>query len=97
MNSLLCTAIGSRRIVTFYYDGGRRVVEPYCHGSSEAGFDLLRGFQTAGHSSSGATSGWKMFRIEGVSGLAMTDTLFSARAEYDRGREDKIATIYCSI
>ena len=98
MNPLLCSAIRHRRVITFYYDGGRRTVEPYCHGASEAGHDLLRGYQTAGYSSSGAPQGWKMFRLDEFSGLAMTDEVFAAtRPEYDPSREEKMATIYCRV
>jgi hypothetical protein len=98
MNEVLCAAIRSRRVVTFYYDGGRRIVEPYCYGASGAGHELLRGYQTAGYSRSGAPQGWKMFRIAELSGLALTDEVFAnTRAEYDPCREEKIATIYCRI
>ena len=98
MNPLLCSAIRSRRVITFYYDGGRRIVEPYCHGTSGAGHDLLRGYQTAGHSSSGAPQGWKMFRLDELSGVAMTDEVFAnTRPEYDPGREETMTTIYCRI
>ena len=98
MNLLLCSAIRHRRLVTFYYDGGRRTVEPYRHGTSEAGHDLLRGYQAAGYSRSGAPQGWKMFRLDELSGLAMTDEVFAnIRPEYDPSREEKMATIYCRI
>jgi hypothetical protein len=98
MNLLLCSAIRSRRLVTFFYDGGRRMVEPYCHGASEAGHELLRGYQTAGYSRSGVPEGWKMFRLDQLSSLAMTDEVFAAtRAEYDPTRDDKMSTIYCRI
>ena len=98
VNPLLCSAIRHRRLITFYYDGGRRTVEPYSHGSSAAGHDLLSGYQTAGHSTSGTPLGWKMFRLDELSGLAMTDQVFAEnRPEYDPSRDDKMATIYCRI
>ena len=98
MNTLLCSAIRNRRLVTFYYDGGRRIVEPYCYGTSEAGHDLLRAYQTGGFSRSGAPDGWKMFRVAELSGLAMTDEMFAtSRSGYDPAREDKMATVYCRV
>jgi hypothetical protein len=98
MNPLLCSAIKNRRLITFNYDGGRRIVEPYCHGASEAGHDLLRGYQTAGYSRSGASQGWKMFRLDELTGLAMTDEIFAdIRPEYDPCREEKMTTIYCRV
>jgi hypothetical protein len=98
MNPVLCVAIRNRRIVTFYYDGGRRSVEPYCYGASGAGHELLRGYQAAGYSRSGTPHGWKMFRVTELSGLAMTDEVFTAnRPEYAADREEKMATIYCRV
>ena len=42
--------------------------------------------------------GWKMFRLDGLSGLAMTDDAFAdIRPEYDPGREEKMTTIYCRV
>jgi hypothetical protein len=98
MNPLLCSAIRNRRVITFHYDGGRRRVEPYCHGASEAGHELLRGYQTAGYSKSGAGVGWKMFRLDRLSFLTMTDEVFAdTRPDYDASREEKMSTIYCRI
>ena len=98
MNALLCAAIRSRRVINFYYDGGRRTVEPYCYGASGTGHELLRGYQTAGYSRSGVPQGWKMFRLDELSGLAMTDEVFMTnRPEYDAEREEKMATIYCRV
>jgi hypothetical protein len=85
-------------MITFHYDGGRRSLEPYCHGASEDGHDLLRGYQTGGYSRSGAPQGWKMFRVDEVSGLALTQEVFSTiRSEYDPCREDKMAVVYCRV
>ena len=39
-----------------------------------------------------------MFRLDELTGLAMTDDVFaSIRPEYDPRREDKMATIYCRV
>ena len=84
--------------MTFYYDGGRRIVEPYCYGVGKSGFELLRAYQAAGFSRSGTPQGWKMFRVEELSGLAMTEEVFEeTRSEYDSTREDKMDTVYCRI
>lgn len=97
MTTLLCQAIRERRIVRFSYDGGIRDVEPHCHGSSKDDNDLLRGYQVAGYSRSGDPVGWKMFRLDRVSGLMVTETQFPGpRPEYDRD-DDSMATIYCCL
>jgi hypothetical protein len=53
MNRSICEAIGDRAVVRFSYGGGSRTVEPYCHGMSSTGTEVLRGYQTGGYSSSG--------------------------------------------
>jgi hypothetical protein len=97
MNAFLCRAIRERRIVRFSYDGGTRDVEPHCHGCSKDGNDLLRGYQIAGYSHSGDPVGWKMFRLDRVSGLLVTEAAFPGpRPEYDR-HDDSMATLYCYL
>lgn len=97
MNALLCRAIRERRVVRFYYDGGNREVEPHCHGCSKDNNDLLRGYQISGYSSSGEPVGWKMFRLDRISGLVVTETTFrGARPEYDP-QDNRMATVYCCL
>jgi hypothetical protein len=39
-----------------------------------------------------------MFRLDELSGLAMTDEVFTTnRPGYDAEREEKMATIYCRV
>lgn len=97
MNPLICRAIHERRVLRFYYDGGIRDVEPHCHGCSKDDNDLLRGYQIGGYSSSGESAGWKMFRLDGTSGLVMTETTFRGpRPEYNPD-DNTMATVYCSL
>ncbi len=97
MNTVLCQAIRERRIVRFYYDGGTRDVEPHCHGCSKDENDLLRGYQTSGHSTSSESVGWKMFRLDRVSDLTLTTARFAApRPDYDP-LDNRMATIYCCL
>ena len=53
MNSISCSAIRSRNVIRFFYDGGSRTAEPFCHGASRAGNDFLRVYQIGGHCESG--------------------------------------------
>ena len=97
MNTILCQAIKERRVVRFYYDGGVRDVEPHCHGCSKDDNDLLRGYQVGGYSSSGDSIGWKMFRLDRMSGLVTTAATFHGpRPEYDPN-DNRMATVYCSL
>ena len=65
----ICTAIRERRRLRFRYDGGERIVEPYAYGACET-HELLRAYQISGFSRS-RQSGWKLFRVEEISDLAV--------------------------
>jgi hypothetical protein len=46
MNAAICAAIKKKAVIQFNYKGSLRIVEPQCHGTSTAGNEVLRGFQT---------------------------------------------------
>jgi hypothetical protein len=97
MHADLCRAIKQRRIVRFHYDGGVREVEPYCHGTSGEGHELLRGYQIDGFSTSGSREGWKTFRLDTAAGLELTDRhFFRIRDPYDRDAPG-MATVHCRV
>ena len=97
MNAAICAAIKSRAVVQFYYNGGPRTVEPHCHGISTAGNEVLRGYQTAGYSSSGNPVDWKLFVVADISSLRQTGATFPAnRPDYnpnDRG----MSSVHCHV
>lgn len=78
-------AIHDRKILSFYYDGLERVVEPHAVGISRAGNDVLRCYQVQGkHVNSGHD--WNLCDISKMSNLSMTGAVFdSARPGYKKG------------
>ncbi|HEY3043711.1 MAG TPA: hypothetical protein VGJ39_06785 [Vicinamibacterales bacterium] len=97
MSPLVCQAIRERRLVRFYYDGGTRDVEPHCHGFSPDGNELLSGYQVSGFSRSGQRFGWKMFSIDAIRALIVSDEAFAApRAGYDPN-DVKISNVHCRL
>src|SRR5882762_3605231 len=50
---VICETIRAHHRLAFVYQGLARVVEPYCHGISTTGFEVLRAIQIAGASRSG--------------------------------------------
>lgn len=62
INQLISSAIATRSVLSFDYDGSIRFVEPHCLGIGSKGA-LLRGFQTGGESDS-INFGWKLFTVE---------------------------------
>lgn len=74
---LLVSAIKEKRIVTFNYDGLDRVVECATLGYTTAGMPAVRGYQTAGDTHSGTVPCWRLFRIDRIRGLELTEARFA--------------------
>ncbi len=97
MRALVCQAIEQRKVIRFHYDGGTRDVEPHVHGVGTDGVELLRGYQVSGFSRSGQVHGWKMFKLDAVRVMALTDRSFdSARIGYEPD-DPMMSTIHCRL
>lgn len=96
MNPALCSAIHQKLLLAFSY-GGSRVAEPYCYGFSAAGKELLRAYQVAGYSESGNPQGWKLFHVEKMMNLHVSDISFAGtRPEYNP-QDPAMEVVYCSL
>lgn len=97
MNSAICEAIRKREVVQFTYSGSSRTAEPHCHGTSRAGHEVLRAYQTAGSSKSGVSVGWKLFEVRKMSGVHPTGETFAVtRSGYDRN-DEHMASVHCCV
>ena len=97
MSKLICQAIECKRVVTFWYGGGAREAEPFCHGVTTAGNEAVRAYQTAGYSQSGRRIGWKLFLVGEMQRLSLTDKSFSgSRPGYDPYDAD-MSVIHCRL
>jgi hypothetical protein len=76
VNPAICYAISNRFVLEFRYAGGTRIVEPYRHGRSTAGNEVLRGYQVSGYSHSRNPSGWKLFDVAKMAELRSTGQTF---------------------
>ena len=86
MQSVLIAAIKGRRVVSFWYDPGVRVVEPHALGYGSDGQLLLRAFQVEGASASNQCFNWKLFRLDRMRSARLKGDSFSApRPDYKRG------------
>ncbi len=91
MLALLTAAIAGRRLVSFWYDPGVRVVEPHALGYGSDGQVLLRAFQVAGASASDHPVHWKLFRLDRIRDAKLNGRVFSKpRPEYQR--DDRVMT-----
>lgn len=94
---LLVAAIRLRLVVHLRYDWGHRVVEPHVYGLTRDGQELLRAFQTGGHSESRQSFGWKLFRVDEIENVHLPGERFKGpRREYKR-KDPAISRIYAQL
>ena len=97
MNTVICAAIKARAVVQFHYDGGLRTVEPYCHGISRAGEEVLRAYQTAGYSKSGNPVGWKLFEVAKISRLQTPSQTFTKNRPMYNPNDRGMRQVHCHV
>lgn len=94
----ICSAIASRHLVELLYNGQLRLIEPYSHGFSSDGREMLVGFQRAGGSDSGQVEGWKAMAVRRIERLVVLDVTFiPGREEYRAGGSKNIDAPHCEI
>ena len=74
--ALICEAIRKKLLLEFRYGGLPRVVEPYIHGISNRGTEVLRAVQVGGSSNSGGFGYGKLWALEEITALRITATVF---------------------
>jgi hypothetical protein len=97
MNGSMCAAIRGRAVIQFYYGGGLRTAEPYCHGTSHAGNEVLRAYQTGGFSESGNPIGWKLFEVGEISIIRQTGATFSTNRSGYNPNDSHMMSIHCRV
>lgn len=79
------------------YGGVERVVQPYVYGDDHAGDRLLSAYQVRGGSASGASQGWKTFRMDRVESVVISDERFhGARSDFQRD-DGAFLRIVCQV
>ena len=77
----ICTAVREGLLVCLTYGGYARTVEPYLHGSTSAGREVVLCFQVEGGSASGDPSPWRLFHLDRISNLAAVSVPFAPRPD----------------
>ena len=83
--------------LSFEYEGGVRQVEPFCHGISTAGHEVLRAFQAQGDDHAGREDTWKLFRVDRMHHLVIEDDPFTPDREGYNPADPEMASIHCRI
>jgi hypothetical protein len=95
--SLICEAIRTRRLLEFRYHGLRRLVEPYCHGTSTRGAEVLRAVQVGGKSSSGGFGFGKLWSVSEIEDLHVIDETFPADDPNYNPQDTGMKSIHCRV
>lgn len=94
MNSNLAQAVLKHRIVTFWYDGFVRTVEPHTYGITTAGHEALSGYQTASFSRSDDRPGWRLYLFSGMRELRVKDAAFVRTRPGYRPNDSRMTEIF---
>lgn len=97
MNFDICDAIKNRQVIQFYYDGGTRIVEPFCFGENSKGNLVLRGFQIGGYSSSGQSEAWKLFKVSDMSNISLEGHNFNQIRPFYNPNDKGMIRIICNV
>ncbi|WP_454641736.1 hypothetical protein [Bradyrhizobium liaoningense] len=98
MRELLETAINERRLVKLWYDPGIRTIESHALGYGSQGQILLRAFQIEGASRSDEHVNWKLFRLDRMRDVELTEVGFSGpRPEYKLNDRVMVRGIICQL
>ncbi|MDQ0009688.1 hypothetical protein J2T07_001865 [Luteibacter jiangsuensis] len=93
----ICEAIASMRLLLVEYGDTARLVQPHVYGDDHAGDRLLSAYQVSGESASGASAGWKFFRMDRVTSVTLSEQRFRApRPEFQRN-DGAFARIICQL
>ena len=99
--SEICSSIGSRQVIRFYYLGGFRCAEPHIYGLLKADTEALLCYQIHGYSVTDVPTGWKLFRASDIAKIEVTGENFRPlRQKYDMDFDSRYSlfqSITCEV
>lgn len=97
MNTTVIAAINNHNLLSFFYRGYPRTVEPHTYGLTKNGDERLRAYQTSGQSESGKVPDWKIFKIEEMENVELLSGKFGEPEQgYTKG-DPLMKTIYAEL
>jgi len=97
MESMITEAIENRKQIEFDYKDEVRIVEPYTLGVSSTGKDVLSAFQVEGGSTSSNDLGWRLFSIEKIDNLRVSDISFLSIRDGYNPNDSRMQKIYVTV
>ncbi|HEX2674997.1 MAG TPA: hypothetical protein VHM19_00120 [Polyangiales bacterium] len=99
MERPICASIRELRRLRFVYAGCERVVEPYCHGTTAPGNEVLRAVQVGGDTRGGRRSyGFgKLWVVAKMESVALTDERFEPNDPDYNPNDSAMARIHCRV
>lgn len=94
---IVCEAIGAQRMLEFDYDGHHRVVQPYCHGLTRKGAEILRAVQINTDSRSGGRPFGKLWTVAKMQNLHIVGETFDADNPDYNCNDTAMAEIHCRV
>jgi hypothetical protein len=95
--AVICEAIRQRLRLESEYDGRRRVVEPYVHGTSTRDAESLRAIQVRGPSSSAGYGFGKLWTVAKMIEPRLTGESFVPNDPNYNPNDSGMKTIHCRI
>jgi len=96
-DTIVCEAIASMRLLIVVYGGATRLVQPHVYGDDHSGARMLSAYQLSGGSTSGASTGWKSFRMDRVASVALSEERFHAPRPEFQHDDGAFARILCQL
>ena len=93
----ICRAIKDRKLLIFDYNNKPRVVAPYCYGISIRQAEILRAIQVHGASSSGKLGLGKLWSLEQMVGVRVSDQTFVPNDPNYNPNDSAMTRILCRI
>jgi predicted DNA-binding transcriptional regulator YafY len=97
MERMITEAIENCKLIEFDYKDEVRIVEPYTFGVSSTGKDVLSAFQIEGGSTSSDDLGWRLFSIEKIDNLRVSDISFESERDGYNPDDSRMQEIYVTV
>lgn len=92
-NGDICSAINSKRIITFLYNQKMRTVEPHLFGYDADGDLSLYAWQLQ----TGSGEGWRQFHASNISGISITERSFLQPRIDWKPHKIGVSRVLCSL